>query len=196
MKTVTIFGGGPSINDLEITQERFPEVIAVNNAWEIVPWAKILYASDEEWWHNEDGWGNRDKVLANFKGRILVDEDCVRLGKVPADRVETRKRMGINYDHIDDPSCATGPCSGTKAMSVAYHEGYKRIQLAGFDSSCDAAGRTHYHNAHPPGRLTNTWESWIRDGHRNIGKLLMARGVKIVRITKPGTTLFPYEPVD
>lgn len=193
MLTVTILGGGPSLLNLEITQERFPEVIAVNNAWELAPWAKILYAGDEEWW--QESWGNRQKVEAGFRGRIMVD-DAVRERGLAPERAETRKRTGIDYTQIDDPACATGPCSGAKAMSVAYHEGYKCIQLAGFDSSSDASGRTHYHNAHPPGRLTNTWDSQIRDGHRNVGRLLMARGVKIVRITEPGTSIFPYEPVD
>ena len=51
-KTVVCIGRGPSLrpDDIAYCQGK-AVVIALNAAWELAPWADVLYAADFSWWH-------------------------------------------------------------------------------------------------------------------------------------------------
>mgnify|MGYP001617909464 CR=1 FL=1 len=51
-QTAAILGGGPSLTlgQCETVRVAGCRVIAVNNAYELAPWADILYFADRHWW--------------------------------------------------------------------------------------------------------------------------------------------------
>ena len=59
-----ICASGPSISETDFAMvRRFTtwNVIAVNNTWELMPWADILYAGDIAWWDRYGGKARRFK---------------------------------------------------------------------------------------------------------------------------------------
>jgi len=185
MKTITIIGGGPSVADIDWSPEKFPNVIAVNNAWQIAPWAAILFFGDKRWW---DKWGNRERVLKGFNNRIIT---CL-LDYKDDPRLAYRELSGKKAD-LDDPTKVLAPDSGSKAICLAYHEGAKRIELAGFDVGLDEAGRSHFHDDHKEPSNPSNYKTFA-DSHRWLHGALAERGVEVVRITKPGVQEIPYAP--
>ena len=65
-ETAFLVGGGPSVRDVDLSQIR-GRIIAINNSWELVPHADVLYFCDEKWWRWHGG-----RVMAGFEGCYIV----------------------------------------------------------------------------------------------------------------------------
>jgi hypothetical protein len=119
-----VVGGGPSLLKYSLEWTKSCNVIAVNNAYAITPWADYLFFHDRRWldWHWRD-------VLQVFKGRIVTTSTQ----KLPIASVcRMKKSRGVAVD-LEDCTVAAGFDSGTMAVNLAFHLGVKRIALAGFD---------------------------------------------------------------
>lgn len=175
-KTTIILATGPSLSTRQVGtaqaahEAKAAEVIVVNDAFRLAPWADILYAADSAWWHV-----NKDQALAFAGVKMTAD------ARVPYRDVVRLKQTGLEgYDPT--PGCVrTGGNGGYQAVHVAISRGAQRVLLAGFDMR-----GSHYFGPHR-GMLRNTdpatFERWI-------GRFpaLAGRGAEIINCT-PGSAL-------
>jgi len=195
--TAIVAATGPSLTEavaelcrLAHDKDDSVAVLAVNDAWRLMPWADALYACDAAWWTLYDGtdfvgdkWSSHhpngnDKVdIAKRYGLQLV------LGK-------TEKRFSV------DPACIHyGGNSGFQAVNLAILLGARRIVLVGFDMHA-AGGKPHFFGEHPPRlRRSTNYERFV-PAFAEAAKA-MPTGVTIINST-PGSALrcFPMMPLD
>jgi hypothetical protein len=158
-QTAFIIGGGPSLKNENVESLRGRNVIAVNSAYEAVPFAPYLFFADSRWYEV-----HRDK-LASFPGRIVTVSQrfpearhLLRLSR----RVPNTNPKGgpLGPGLAPEPTAvAVNRTSLQGAMNMAYHLGVNRIVLCGADMGRDpVTGETHHHSPHPwknkPGNLT------------------------------------------
>lgn len=133
--------------------------IAVNTAYQLAPWADLLYAADGVWWRHHAG-------AAGFAGqRVTVDKGAAAefglslasIGRPPPKDGSARSgqmlfdRFGVLGD---------GGNSGFQAVNLAAQAGARRIILLGFDMTL-AAG-VHWHGRHPAGLNNPTAQNLAR----------------------------------
>lgn len=159
--SVVILGGGPSLTAgdglrrLEAGRDRAGRplaIIAVNNAYQVAPFADVLYAADGRWWQ----WHAEDPALKAFKGLKLTVSGSEGEGGPGADghvlRCETRSTYSRDPDRLGH-----GGNGGYQAINFAALAGAERIILLGFDMK-HQAGRTNWHEPHP----IKTPERWVK----------------------------------
>lgn len=87
---------------------RHLRVVAVNNAFELAPWAEALAANDVRWW-------DQHPAARDFAGR-----------KFSASKIHGVEKI---------EGCETSQCSGVVALQVAKHLGATRVCMLGLDGS-------------------------------------------------------------
>ena len=149
--------------------------IAVNDTYQLAPWANMLYAADEAWWARHPGaldFRGLKVSVGTIKGVLHIEQSSVVAG----------------FDPNPDRIC-TGSNSGYQALHIAVHAGAKRILLCGFDMRGD-----HWFGRHPR-ELANTNEVLFARFRRNFGILapiLVKRGIEVVNCT-PGSALTCFQ---
>lgn len=152
-----ILGGGPSLTAADVNTIRGRgRVIAINNAWELAPWADMLYFADRQWWV----W-NAERLHA-FPGRIVTRTAVVERDGGPWQRVEQVKRAvpsanparpSVGAEALSPhPSRVAGWCGGANAINLAWALGCEPIVLLGFDG-----GAGNWHTQHQ----RETPEGWL-----------------------------------
>lgn len=202
-ETCAILGGGPSLapGDVNSLHGRM-RVIAVNTAYQLAPWADLLYFSDEVWWcwhhggkDNKDVHHKGDPRYHAFPGIKAALQNAVTYHREPAVRVLQNYGAEPGLCEIRD-GVYTGRSSGYQAINLAAHLGVARILLLGFDMRA-VAGRTHWHMAHKrptaPEDFTNVMLPWFR----TLVEPLAARGIEVLNAT-PGSAIdcFPRVTLD
>ncbi len=147
-ETFVLLGCGPSLTaeDVEYCRGR-ARVVCINTAYQLAPWADVLFASDWKWWK----W-HRD-ATATFAGLKYTVRDPSKRRWYP-DALHLRAMMGSDFQ--TDPSCLGTPArglssSGYLAINLAVHLGAVRILLLGYDLCRDTQGRSHFFGEHPDG---------------------------------------------
>lgn len=183
-----VCASGPSMSHVNLQRLRqFStwKIIVVNNTWELIPWADVLYAGDAQWWER---YGLR--AVQEFQGEKWTSDyntsamfDINHIARHGFNRGLCRKRDSIN----------SGGNSGYQAVNLAYHFGAKRIVLLGFDMHRDNGG--HWHGEHEgmlsaPEKHIVKWIEMFED----MADDLKRAGVSVVNAT-PGSALrcFPRE---
>lgn len=185
-KTILIIGGGPSVKTLDLELAAKFRTIAVNDSWEVAPWAEECFAGDKRWWK----W-NGKRVLDNFKGDL---SSGVGIDTAPDNRVE-KYHVSQCEPNLWLSTHVFGPDSGSKAISRAYHRGGRTLLLAGFDLAPGPSGETHHHNNHKTPTNPTDWEKWGSCQKRQI-ELLTEKGVDVFRVTEPGLDCVPHRPLE
>lgn len=153
---VVVAATGPSLTAevaARVRKARWPaekcRVIAVNDAYRLLPYADILYACDEKWWrvHIEDvkrtfhgeRWTTHEgrKGDTNWKGDCPEDWQLNLVAGGHADEFSTDPKR-IHY----------GSNSGFQAVNLAILKGATRVILVGFDMRI-VGGRRHFFGDHP-----------------------------------------------
>lgn len=146
-------------------------MIAVNNAYELAPFAEILYACDFAWWERHAG-------AAGFKGvKLCGDAKAARRGW--AEKIKIR-RNGDLLNLTEPGTVGWGGNSGFHALNLAIQFGARRILLLGFDMRVDLG--LHWHGAHPQGMnnpSAGNAERWRR-ALDDLSEVIAALGVEIV----------------
>lgn len=157
-------------------------VIVVNNTWELVPWAHVLYACDLQWW---DRYG--DQTL-RFCGEKWTTSSTAAL-RYRLKRVGKRDGEGLCTEarHVN-----TGGNGGFQAVNLAYHFGARRIVLLGFDMHRQNGG--HWHGEHKnmlsaPESHISCWVNLFEPLARDLRQL----GISVINAT-PGSAL-PWFPM-
>ena len=143
MKEIFMVGGGPSLKDFDWKRLDGKDCFAINRSYEVLPNAKYLYFAD---W---DFWGRHQKGLLAHSCNIdtgYAKNLCKK--QIVHDRVTEYKLTGADGLDTKSPGIRHGRNGGYAAINVAYHLGYKRIYLLGYDMG-RVGGESHWHNGHP-----------------------------------------------
>jgi hypothetical protein len=140
-ETIAIVASGPTAKKagVELLEGR-TRVIAINESWQLCPWADVLYGCDGNWWALHHG-------VQKFKGlKISPDHNaCVLFGikeiKIPD--TKCNEILTAIPGHI-----GAGGNSGFQALNLAVQFGAKRILLVGYDMRVDLG--EHWHPRHYP----------------------------------------------
>lgn len=170
--TVAVIAGGPSASEEGAwrLREAEIEIVVVNNAFQLAPWASILYAADEAWWNHTPG-------ALKFEG---TKASCTKVAGV--NWIGRAGKVGYS-DKADE--LHTFGNSGAQAIQIAAKAGAARILLLGFDM---AGG--HWHPEHAaPLRTTHgdDYALW-RQEMPALAAALADRGIDVVNCS-PGSAL-------
>lgn len=154
---------GPSLTQEVASAVRGQRLIAVNDAWRLLPFADALYACDATWWDVHNG-------CPDFKGEKWSSHGVP--GRIRHnDKTAQTKRYGLNLVEgadgktfcFDPPGrIHYGSNSGFQAVNLALLWGAVRVILVGFDMQ-SSGGKNHFFGAHPRGlRNTSNYSSFIR----------------------------------
>jgi hypothetical protein len=200
-----IVGGGPSLSRFDFELLRTKRVIAINRAYENLPFADILFAIDPTYYQNcrsakvGRDHAERQTVFQKwvlFTGfKVWLDTNHTNYGDVyllPHGPLYEDQP----YKNTMKGGIATGNFSGYAAVNLAMALGANPIYLLGFDCKHDGA-RTHYHSGYD----ATAGELKLKQLALDFDKLKRkadALGVKVVNLT-PGSAIkvFPKaEPSD
>jgi hypothetical protein len=187
--TCVIVASGPSFTPDQAAQiiaarERNAiRVIVVNNNWEYVPNADVLYAADGKWWKH---YGAR--ALREFKGECWT---C---------HADTAREMGLCFIEVRSapglaPSGAeyihSGANGGYQAMGLADRFGATTQLLVAYDMQ-HTNGKLHHHADHPaPMSNAAGVKAWVKN-YDQLAVDLAARGVRVVNCSiETALTAFP-----
>lgn len=188
--TFVIVGSGPSLTAAQVEACRGREangqrvrVIAVNNGYQIAPFADVLYFCDDKWWQ----WHH--KHLAQWPGLIArLDGGHFDFGDA---RIKVLRNTGQHKGLCAERNgLNTGQNSGYQAINLAVHLGAALILLLGFDMKGVLEGRsvrTHWHKDHPGGTNASVYDQ-MRPHFESLVAPLSALGVGIVNCT-PGSAI-------
>ena len=133
-ETIVLLGGGPSLTRADVNACRGQaHVIAIKEAWQLAPWAEILYACDATFW-------NYYKGVPEFTGHKYGLEAT----RFPDVRV--LQNTGDEGLELEPTGLRTGHNSGYQALNLAVHLGAARIVLLGFDCWADGT-KQNWHTA-------------------------------------------------
>ena len=143
---VAIVGGGPSAktSGVEKLKNRI-HVIAVNESYQLCPWAEVLYSCDGAWWQL------RHSKINGFAGLKLCF-DAPR-GDPPQkiNKIVVAKHGDDKYVNdflFSDPGVVgSGGHSGFQMINLSAQFGATGIMLVGFDM--DSGSGIHWHGQHP-----------------------------------------------
>ena len=213
MKTMVIVGGGNSLDpqDIEFLRASGAAVICINNAYQICPWADVLYARDFDWWATVDPSYYRvvNGALAEYSNRPQWTH-AVRsqhefggerwTGSIQAaDRfnlrvVQTRMSSGIcPIPGVIHEGANGGASSGYQAVNLAVHMHATRILLYAFDMGATGAG--HWHGRHPE-HLANIPAGGygpFATAFNSMAQPLAEMGVEVINCSRASNiTCFPF----
>jgi hypothetical protein len=136
-----VVGGGPSLRGFDFKKLRGERIIAVNRAFEFLPFAEIMFSMDHRFYKH---FCLPSPAFRSFPGRkIWVDT-----AGLPFYGVETlgyHEVGGMSWDLKQGLS--TGGNSGHAALNLALLMGADPIYLLGFDFA-EEPGRTHFHSGY------------------------------------------------
>jgi hypothetical protein len=188
-ETCIVAATGPSLSVevAEHVEDSGKRVIAVNDAYRLLPHADVLYACDAKWWEVHKGcpdfagerWSSHEAGGSNDKTIAARDYG---LHLVPG-------RSGDAFR--TDGMVAYGGNSGFQAVNLAILFGAVRIVLVGFDMR-ETGGKRHFFGDHPrPLRNGGCFRRWAERFATAARQL--PSGVEIVNATlNSGITCFPF----
>lgn len=139
-QTCAIVASGPSAKKAPV---QFlwgrTRAIAINESYQLCPWADVLYGCDAAWWRWRNG-------VADFNGmKISQDENACSqypyIRKVKVDKHSNE--LGLEIGNL-----GSGGNSGFQCLNLAAQFGACRILLIGFDMRVDLG--EHWHPRHYP----------------------------------------------
>ena len=164
---VVVAATGPSLTAdvaAKVRRARWPEerirVVAVNDAYRLLPYADILYACDERWWrfhiesvakmfHGERWTTHEEKSESNNK-RAIPPEWGIKA-------VAGAGQPGFS---TDGAVVHYGSNSGFQAVNLAILKGATRVILVGFDMR----GKGHFFGDHPePLHNRTNYSDFVRE---------------------------------
>jgi hypothetical protein len=184
---------GPSLTPEVAASVKGCNIVAVNDAWRLLPFAQVLYACDASWWtvhKGASGFAGERWSSHGAAGRIRHNDKALVAAKYRLNLVEGRD--GSTFS-TDPGFIHYGSNSGFQAVNLALLMGAIRIVLVGFDMQA-VDGRKHFFGDHCAGlRNTSNYRNFIQAFER-AAKALPA-GLEILNAT-PGSALRCFPMVD
>lgn len=189
-RTVVIAATGPSLTPHVAWDLRGQIVVAVSDAWRVIPWAEVLYSCDAAWW-------NVHKGAPGFAG----ERWSCHGGNAHNDKAAVAKAYGVRLvagaagdgeGFSTDPGVIHfGHNSGFQACNFALLAGAARLVLVGFDMQA-VDGQRHFFGDHPR-PLHNALPYGMCIAQFNAAAKSLPAGVEVLNATK-GSKLrcFPF----
>lgn len=182
-QTCAIIACGPSANREDAQRVRGLKTIVVNRAYELAPWADVLYACDTTFWMAYP-------KAFQFEGlKVTIDADYVTANP-SLNHVEMDRRL---HHIVTSPGMVGhGKNGGFQALNLAIQFGCRKILLLGFDMAWSE--QIHFHGPHKGEGLRNPEPFMVRQWHdafRNSVEILRAIGARVVNCT-PGSALTAF----
>ncbi len=179
---VVCLATGPSLTQADVDFCRGKAgVIAVKNAYDLAPWADVVYGAGVDrtgWWLK-----NGARVAQQHTGlRFTLDPKAAAWATV----LKIGQPLGLS---TSPDTLNTGQNSGYQAINLAALLGAARILLLGYDMKPEG-GRDHFFGAHPTGNKPQ-----YRDFLPHFSTLvepLKALGVSVINCT-PGSAIECFE---
>ena len=148
-RKVIVAAPGPSLTQEVAEQCRNHTVLAIKQAYRLMPWAEVMYGCDGKFWKRENGcpdyqgerWSSHDNG-SNHKQAVARDYG-VKLVKGKAGSTFSLDPAYIHY----------GTNSGFQAINLTILFGATRIVLVGFDMRV-VDGQRYFEKPHPTQRTT------------------------------------------
>lgn len=172
-RTVCIVAGGPSLAGFRWGDLTLANVIAINRAYEVLPFAKMLWWGDASFFrqHKTGLWSHGCYYKATFKHGYGQDE-------IP--EWVTTYRVSGREGFDPDPACMrTGNNSTYAAMHLCAHLGAKRIVLFGVDMKW-SGDRTHWHDGYGTAPIPGMLEDKMRPLFAGLVQPLAERGIEVI----------------
>lgn len=149
-QTIAILAGGPSLTQQQANQVQHLVTIAINDSYQLAPWADYHYFCDSKWqkWHcdRED--------YQSFQG-VRITQDVVDEPGVI--RIAGKHDKGVS----ESPEVIHyGSNSGFQALNIAYLMGASRILLLGYDMKVAKNGKAHWFGDHPD-KVRSSYLGWL-----------------------------------
>lgn len=183
--TIVCVAGGPSLTPADVDACRGrAQVIVINDAIRLAPWADVCYAHHAEEW---DRW----RGLPDFPGLKYAYEPAAAVWP----GVQVLRSTGPHGLERDPSAIRHGYTSAYQALNVAVHLGAARIVLLGYDMQLGPEGERHwYQGGTPIERLPFVY--WLEAFATLVDPLRDAR-VAIVNCTRrTALTCFPQGPLE
>lgn len=168
--------------------DRDVKIIAVNDAYRLLPFADILFAADIAWWNYYDG----AKEFLGEKWSIYFGD------RFSGERsFDLAKKYGLKLVHglalpgfSMDPRYIHGCNSGFHAINIAILLGGNPIVLTGFNMQ-QVDGKQHFFGDHPSPMTNGTvYKSWVPFFDK--AKELLPDDIRIVNAT-PNSAIRCFE---
>ena len=185
-----IIGGGKSLEGFDFNLLRGENVIAINRAIEVAPFAEVMFSMDSRlygWYkrRNPEMPAEAHDAFHAFRGlRVWTagdgdsfDNDVLLVKRLGNHGLSTSLRDGV----------FTGGNSGYAALQLAVCLGATNIHLLGYDMT-----RGNWHSGYPTDGSDPSTRGWI-EGFNKLAPQLEALGVKVVNMN-PASKLqcFPF----
>lgn len=184
-ETAVCIGGGPSLTPGQVERVRGrAQVIGINDAYKVAPWASVLYGCDLKWWE----W-HRERVFEQFTGVMVTTDKIAHCRWQQIRYLPGKDAPGLSWD----PGLIHwGRNSGYQALNLAVLTGASRVLLLGYDHKMADNGRAHWFGDHPD-RVRSSYESWIKDNWSTVPEALRGHDVEVINCT-PGSAIavFPH----
>jgi head-tail adaptor len=174
MRTIVVLGCGPSLTQADVDYCRGKaEVMAVNDAWRLAPWADWMYAADVSWWGMHAG-----AVKSRVRRRVLDAERAGGRMVRPAAHLQ-RRRAGLEPRPAGDQPERQQRRAGDEP---------RRITWARSGSCCSGstcAART-FHGSHPAplnDPIALSFQVW-QQGFHALAEGLAWQGIKVVNCSR------------
>jgi len=144
-----ILAGGPSLSqsDVDLTKDQI--VIAINDCYQIAPWATYHYFCDKKWWD----WHKDREDYKSFQG-IRITQDVI--DEPGVFKVNGKHEQGLS----ESPEVIHyGSNSGFQALNIAVLMGASRILLLGYDMKVSKSGKNHWFGHHPD-KIVSNYPAW------------------------------------
>lgn len=188
-----IIGGGPSLIGFDFERLRGRgRVIAINRAFEFIPWADMLFFMDWKFYklcHDGEGrkalWDRFQgiKVFCNIMGRKL--DDCFSVRSLGRHGMSWSVGKGVYH----------GNNSGHGALILALAMGCRPVYLLGYDMTSSPGGRSHFHSGYGHRASPHTARSFVKDFMDLAARI---KGVNYIYNLNPksGLRAFPFKTID
>ena len=185
-----IIGGGKSLKGFDFEKLRGENIIAINRAVEVVPFAEIFFSLDSRlygWYkrRNKEMPESAHDAFASFRGlRVWVESDGATFENDVL-LVKFAGKYGLS-DSLRDGVYTCGN-SGYAAVNLAVGLGATTIHLLGFDMD-----KGNFHSGYPsPGADPET-RGWI-EGFNALAPKLAAAGIQVINMNpKSKLKCFPF----
>jgi hypothetical protein len=145
-----ILAGGPSLTQSDVDLASGQVVIAINDCYQIAPWADYHYFCDSKWWL----WHRDRQDYKDFEGVRITQDKVDEPGVI---RLKGQHKQGIS----ESPEVINyGSNSGFQALNLAFLLGAKRILLLGYDMKVASGGANHWFGHHPD-KIVSNYPAWL-----------------------------------
>lgn len=143
-----IAASGPSLSPEVAERCRGRRVIAVNDAYRLLPFADVLYAGDGDWWEVHHGCPDFAGEKWTVHNPRVTNGNAVMAARYGLHVVAGASQIDAGGFSLRPERIHYGNCSGFQAINLALLFGATRIVLVGFDMRV-VDGKRHFFGDHP-----------------------------------------------